>query len=67
MSGLQIAFAVTGISPAHQVLKCISKLYYTFGYKSIIDLPLRVISRWVIFVDLALNMSANMYPLAQIR
>jgi len=41
MSGLQIAFAVTGISPAHQVLKCISKPYYTFGYIAIIDLPLR--------------------------
>jgi hypothetical protein len=43
MSGLQIAFAVTGISPAHQVLKCIPKQYYTFGYKSIKDLSLRYI------------------------
>ena len=43
MSGLQIAFAVTGISPAHQVLKCIPKQYYTFGYKSILDLTQRYI------------------------
>jgi hypothetical protein len=43
MSGLQIAFAVTGISPAHQVLKCIPKQYYTFGYKSIKDLNPRYI------------------------
>jgi hypothetical protein len=43
MSGLQIAFAVTGISPAHQVLKCTPKQYYTFGYKSIIDLTQRYI------------------------